>query len=57
MEVDLSIVFYYVIKIVLGIYYIMGGVKINMKIEVLCEDGILIKGLYVVGELIGGLYG
>lgn len=57
MDNDLFKVLYYVIKIGLGIYYIMGGVKININIEVLDKDGKLIIGLFVVGEVIGGLYG
>lgn len=57
MEYDLLFLNYYVIKIVLGIYYMMGGVKINMNIEVLDKENQLISGLYVVGEVIGGLYG
>lgn len=38
MEYDLLFLNYYVIKIVLGIYYMMGGVKINMNIEVLDKE-------------------
>lgn len=57
MEADLSTAPYYAIKIAPGIHHTMGGVKINTKTEVLREDGTPIKGLYVAGELTGGLHG
>lgn len=48
---------YYVIEILLVVYYIMGGVCININVEVFGKNGRLIKGFYVVGEVIGGIYG
>lgn len=41
------------IQIAPGIYHTMGGLKINMKTEVLKEDGSVIKDLYAAGEVTG----
>lgn len=48
---------FYVICIVFGVYYIMGGVIINIDGEVLNVVQQLICGVYVVGEVVGGIYG
>ena len=57
MEHTLSTPNYYAIQIAPGVHYSMGGVKINTNTEVLNKDNQPIKGLYVAGELVGGLHG
>lgn len=57
MENDLVKSNYYAIKIAPGIHYTMGGVKTNMQTEVLNKENQPIEGLYVAGELAGGLHG
>lgn len=45
------------VKVILGIIFIFGGLVIDLKIViVLCEDGGEIKGLYCVGEMVGGFF-
>lgn len=56
-EHTLSTPNYYAIQIAPGVHYSMGGVKINTKTEVLNKDNQPVKGLYVAGELVGGLHG
>lgn len=57
MEHPLDTANYYAIQIAPGIHYSMGGVKINTNTEVLDKNNQPIKGLYVAGELVGGLHG
>jgi succinate dehydrogenase/fumarate reductase flavoprotein subunit len=35
----------------------MGGIKINNRTEVINDDNKVIKGLYAVGEVTGGVHG
>ena len=39
-----------------SLHHTMGGVKINIKAEVLDEDGKTIKGLWAAGEVVGGVH-
>nr|WP_280818233.1 FAD-binding protein [Paenibacillus etheri] len=57
MDNDLNSAPYYAIKIGPGIHYTMGGVKINSNTEVLNKNGKPIPGLFVAGEVTGGLHG
>lgn len=57
MDCDIVKLGFFVIYIVLVIYYMMGGLYINIYIEVLDGNGNVILGLFVVGEVVGGLYG
>lgn len=48
---------YYAIKVAPGVHHTMGGIKINVKTEVLKEDDSIIEGLYAAGEVTGGIHG
>ncbi len=48
---------YYAVKIAPGVHHTMGGIKINVKTEVLKADGSVIEGLYAAGEVTGGIHG
>lgn len=48
---------YYAIKVVPGIHYTMGGIKINVNTEAIDINGITIKGLYIAGEAACGFHG
>jgi fumarate reductase flavoprotein subunit len=57
MDNDLSKAPFYAIKVAPGIHYSMGGVKININMEVLNKEGKPIPGLFAAGEVTGGLHG
>jgi len=57
MENDLTKPDYFAIKVAPGIHYTMGGIKANTRTEVLNKENQPIEGLYVAGELAGGLHG
>jgi FAD-dependent fumarate reductase len=40
-----------------SIHYTMGGVKVNVKSQILREDESVIEGLFGAGEVTGGLHG
>ena len=48
---------YYAIKIAPGVHHTMGGIKINVKTEVLKADDSVIEALYAAGEVTGGIHG
>lgn len=48
---------YYVVAVIPGVHYCMGGIVINEKAMVLNEDGQPIKGLYASGEATNGIHG
>lgn len=48
---------YYAIKIAPGIHHTMGGVKINTEAEVIDKEQNVIPGLFVAGEVTGGVHG
>lgn len=48
---------YYAIEVSLAVHHTMGGVRINTNAEVLGKNGRPIKGLYVAGEITGGIHG
>ena len=47
----------YVSVITPSIHYTMGGIKINNRTEVIDANNKIIKGLYAVGEVTGGVHG
>ena len=47
----------YVSIITPSIHYTMGGIKINNRTEVINDNNKIIKGLYAVGEVTGGVHG
>ena len=57
MNADLTAAPFYAIKIAPGIHHTMGGVKINVKAEVINTDGKAIPGLFAAGEVTGGVHG
>lgn len=48
---------YYAIEIGPAVHHTMGGIKINTSTEVLNKSGQAIKGLYAIGEVVGGIHG
>ncbi len=48
---------YYVVAVIPGVHYCMGGIVINDKAMALNEDGQPIKGLYASGEATNGIHG
>ncbi|MDE3076792.1 MAG: FAD-binding protein, partial [Chloroflexota bacterium] len=48
---------FYGLRVVPGITFTMGGVRIDGQARVLNLDGLAIEGLYAVGDAIGGLMG
>ncbi|MBU5482895.1 flavocytochrome c [Clostridium sp. MSJ-11] len=48
---------YYAIEVEPAVHHTMGGLKINTDTEVLDESGKSIKGLYAIGEAVGGIHG
>lgn len=54
---SLSVGPYFAIEITPAVHHTMGGVKINVKTEVLKADGSKIDGLYAAGEVTGGVHG
>ncbi|MGF6906926.1 flavocytochrome c [Fusobacterium sp. PH5-44] len=48
---------YYVAPRSPAVHHTMGGVKIDKDLHVLNKDGNIIKGLYAVGEITGGIHG
>jgi len=48
---------YYVVPVIPGVHYCMGGIVINEKTMVLDENNIPIKGLYASGEATTGVHG
>lgn len=48
---------YYGIRLWPKVHYTMGGIRINIKGEVLDLEGKKIKGLYAAGEITGGIHG
>lgn len=57
MDADLSTAPYYAIQIAPGIHHTMGGVKIDVKGQVIDTKGKAIPGLYAAGEVTGGVHG
>ncbi|MCF0131862.1 MAG: flavocytochrome c [Pseudobutyrivibrio sp.] len=57
MEHDLSVAPYYAIKVAPGIHHTMGGIKIDVKSQVIKTDGTVIPGLFAAGEVCGGIHG
>lgn len=48
---------YYVVPVIPGVHYCMGGILINEKAMALNEDSQPIKGLYASGEATNGIHG
>lgn len=48
---------YFAIRLWPKVHYTMGGLKINVKSEVMHKNGHCIKGLYAAGEVTGGIHG
>lgn len=48
---------YYVVAVIPGVHYCMGGISINEKAMALNEDGQPIEGLYASGEATNGIHG
>lgn len=40
-----------------SVHHTMGGVKINVRTQVLDKNGSVIPGLYAAGEVTGGIHG
>ena len=57
MDADLSTAPFYAIQIAPGIHHTMGGVKIDVRTEVISTEGQPIPGLYAAGEVTGGVHG
>ena len=57
MDADLSTAPFYAIQIAPGIHHTMGGVKIDVRTEVISTEGAPIPGLYAAGEVTGGVHG
>ena len=57
MDADLSTAPFYAIQIAPGIHHTMGGVKIDVRTEVISTGGAPIPGLYAAGEVTGGVHG
>ncbi|PTI57545.1 FAD-binding protein, partial [Staphylococcus succinus] len=47
---------YYALPITCGITFTFGGISTNTKTEVLDEQNNAIAGLFVAGEMVGGLF-
>jgi fumarate reductase flavoprotein subunit len=54
---DLSQGPYFALWVAPGIHHTMGGVKINVRTEVISTDGAVIPGLFASGEVTGGIHG
>lgn len=48
---------YYAVKVSPGVHHTMGGVKINNKAQVIDKNNNVIRGLFAVGEVTGGIHG
>ncbi|AGT44711.1 flavocytochrome c [Treponema pedis] len=48
---------YYAVEVAPAVHHTMGGIKINVKAEVLNTDGKVIPALYAAGEVTGGIHG
>ncbi len=48
---------YYGIRLWPKVHHTMGGVRINVRGEVIDLDGNIIEGLYAAGEVVGGIHG
>ena len=48
---------FFAIKIIPGIHYTMGGLKINTDTQVINKAGQPIQGLFAAGEVTGGVHG
>lgn len=47
---------YYAYPVTCGITFTFGGLKANLNGQVVAEDGAVIPGLFVAGEMLGGLF-
>ena len=41
----------------MSVHHTMGGIRINVKAQVLDAEGHVIPGLYAAGEVTGGIHG
>ena len=48
---------WYACRKVPTVHHTMGGIKINVKSQVINTKGKVIPGLYAVGEVTGGIHG
>lgn len=48
---------YYATPLVPAVHHTMGGIKINVKTQVLDAQGKVIPGLFAAGEVTGGVHG
>lgn len=48
---------FYAVEVTPAVHYTMGGLKINSKTEVINGSGQVITGLFVAGEVTGGVHG
>lgn len=48
---------YYAVEVGPAVHHTMGGIKINIKAEVINKNGKIVPGLFAAGEVTGGIHG